>query len=104
MLICCAVSQVRAQLKLAESDLNNLIALSEVYSHNTMCKGPEFKRSADSLRTPVLNAVIDFLIANGKADTSLMGTHFLSRPPHEELVLLYTIQQIHYNRIDTAAK
>ena len=104
MLICCAASHVRAQLKLAEPDFKNLIALSELYSHNTMCNRPEFKRSADSLRTPVLNPVIDFLIATGKADTSLMGTHFLSRPPYEELVLLYTIKQVHYNRIDTAKK
>ena len=104
MLICCAASHVRAQLKLAESDFKNLIALSELYSHNTMCNRPEFKRSADSLRTPVLNPIIDFLIATGKADTSLMGTHFLSRPPYEEMVLLYTIKQVHYNRIDTAKK
>ncbi|HWD87080.1 MAG TPA: hypothetical protein VG367_03070 [Mucilaginibacter sp.] len=101
LIFLCTVG-ANAQVKLSDKDFNNLVALSELYSHNNMCKGTDFVKSADSLRTPVLNHIIDALLATGRADTSLMGKQFLSRPPHDELVLWFVIREVHYTRIDSA--
>jgi hypothetical protein len=101
-LLTCTIINVNAQVKLSDKDFNNLLALTDLYSHNNMCKGPAFAKSADSLRTPALNHMVDVLIATGRADTSIMGKQFLSRPPHDELVLWYVMREVHYNRIDTA--
>jgi hypothetical protein len=100
LLLCSILAN--AQVKLSDKDFNNLMALINLYSYNNMCRGPEFAKTADSLRTPVLNHIVDVLIATGKADTSLLGKYYLSRPAHDELVLWYTIREVHYNRIDSA--
>lgn len=88
----------KAQLKLEQTDLNNLIAISELYSHNTNASGDKFAKSIDSLRTTKLNHIVDALIAVGKGDKTILETRFLARPNDEELVLWYVIREIHYNR------
>lgn len=96
IIFACFVTQ--AQLKLDQKDLNNLIAISELYSHNTNETGDEFAKSIDLLRTPKLNHIADALIAIGKGDKTILENRFLARPSDEELVLWYVIREIHYNR------
>ena len=93
-----------AQLTLSEKDFDNLVALSELYTKNNMCKGNDFVKSADSLRTPLLDHMIDALIATGKADTTLLQKRFIARPDNNELMLWYVLREIHYNRVDTTRK
>ncbi|TCC90219.1 hypothetical protein EZ428_13135 [Pedobacter frigiditerrae] len=90
----------KAQIRLEQKDLNNLIAISELYSYNTNAKGDKFAKAIDSLRTPKLNHIIDALIAVGKGDMTILENRFLERPDNEELVLWYVIREIHYNRIN----
>lgn len=90
----------KAQLKLDPKDLNNLIAISEVYSHNTNASGDKFAKSIDSLRTPKLNNIADALIAVGKGDKTILENRFIARPSNEELMLWYVIREIHYNRVN----
>ncbi len=94
----------QAQVKLSDKDFNNLVALGQLYTHNNMCTGEKFAQSANALRTPLLNNMIDALIETGKADTTLLQKRFLSCPNHDELMLWYVIREIHYNRVDTARK
>lgn len=93
-----------AQIKLSPADLNNLAALGQLYSYHNMATGAQFAKSADSLRTPVLNHVIDALLATGRQDSSILQKQFMARPDHDELMLWYVIREIHYNRVDTARK
>ena len=104
ILINFSVIAVNAQIKLSDKDFDNLIALSELYSHNNMCMGEGFARSADSLRTPVLNHVVDLMLAMGRADSTVIGKRFLARPEYNELMLWYAIREVHFNRIDTVPK
>jgi hypothetical protein len=62
------------------SDLDNLIAISEIYSKNVNATGEDFKISVEKLRTPNLNHIIDALIASGEADEKLLTREFLSKP------------------------
>jgi hypothetical protein len=87
-----------AQLKLEQTDLNNLIAISQLYSQNPNARGSKFVKSIDSLRTTKLNHIADALIVSGKGDKSILEPRFLERPNDEELVLWYIIREIHYNR------
>ncbi|MBL4677184.1 MAG: hypothetical protein JKY70_13410 [Mucilaginibacter sp.] len=97
----CANLLVIAQNKLSEKDTNNLLALSNLYSHDNMFKADSTHQKADALRSPALNHVIDGLLAAGKADTSVIGKNILQRPANEELKLWYAIRSVHYNNIDT---
>ena len=45
---------VNAQQNLSAHDMDNLVALGELYSHNNMCKGEKFSKTADSLKSPLL--------------------------------------------------
>lgn len=89
-----------AQLKLDQKDLNNIIAISELYSHNPNATGDKFAKSIDSLRTPKLNHIVDALIEVGKGEKTILENRFLSRPNDEELLLWYVIREIHYNRVN----
>lgn len=91
----------KAQVTLDPKDLNNLIAISKLYSSNTNVSGVKFDKSIDSLRTPKLNHIADALIAVGKGDKTILEYRFLARPNDEELVLWYVIREIHYNRTNT---
>ncbi|MEO8711657.1 MAG: hypothetical protein ABI405_06005 [Parafilimonas sp.] len=88
------------QVKLQQKDLDNLIAISEVYSQNPNASGEIFFKSIDSLRTPALDQIADVLIAVGKADKTILDNRFISRPNDDELTLWYVIREIHYNRIN----
>jgi len=101
ILLTCAAVGVRAQIKLSDKDFNNLVSLANLYSHNNMCTGEDFLQTANSLRTPVLNHVIDVMLAIGRADSNVVEKRFLAKPGHDELMLWYAIRKIHYNRIDT---
>jgi hypothetical protein len=87
-----------AQIKLEQKELDNLIAIGEIYSHNTNARGSKFAKSIDSLRTPKLDHIVDALIAVGKGDETILENRFLARPNDDELVLWYVIREIHYNR------
>jgi hypothetical protein len=104
LLLSFAAIYTQAQVKLSDKDFNNLVALAQLYTQNNMCKGEQFAQSANALRTPLLNNMVDALIETGKADTTLLQKRFLSRPSHDELVLWYVIREIHYNRVDTSRK
>ncbi len=93
-----ATTFAKAQIKLNQKDLHNLIAIAELYSYNTDARGGQFAKSIDSLRTPKLNPIVDALIAVGKGDHTILETRFLARPIDEELILWYVIREIHYNR------
>ena len=95
---------VTAQIKLSDKDFKNLVALSELYTHNNMCTGERFAKTADSLRTPLLNNMVNSLIATGRQDTSVLAKRFLYRPDNNELKLWYVLREIHYNHSDTAKK
>lgn len=99
-----SVTIAQAQIKLSDKDFNNLITLSELYSHDNMCKGAEFAKSAESLRTPMLSHIIDVMIATGRQDSTILDKRFLYKPGHDELMLWFTIREIHYNRISTTKK
>jgi len=90
----------KAQIKLERNDLNNLIAISELYSHNTNAAGDKFAKSIEPLRTPKLNHIADVLIAVGKGDKTILEPRFLSRPSDDELMLWYIIRELHYNRVN----
>jgi hypothetical protein len=100
----CASFIAKAQSKLSEKDLANLVALADLYSHDNMFKNDGIAKRADSLRTPVLSHVIDALIATGVADTSVIAKRFLTRPNNDELKIWYAIREIHYTRIDSTRK
>lgn len=102
LLLNLATLGVNAQIKLTDKEFNSLVALAELYSHNSMCRGEDFAKTANSLRTPVLNHIVDVMITMGKADSALLGKQILARPEHNELVLWFAIREIHYNRIDTS--
>jgi hypothetical protein len=93
-----------AQPKLTDKDFNNLVALGELYTSNNMAKGDKFAQAADALRTPVLDHMIDALIATGKQDSTILENRFMTRPDNAELKLWYVLREIHYNRIDTSKK
>jgi hypothetical protein len=95
-----AVTITKAQIKLEQKDLNNLIAISELYSGSTNARGDRFAKSIDSLRTPKLSHIADALIAVGKGSKSILETRFLARPNDEELILWYVIREIHYNIVN----
>ncbi len=97
-LILLTTTLTEAQVTLERTDLTNLIAISERYSHNPNARGDKFAKSIDSLRTPKLNHIADALIAVGKNDKTILETRFLARPNDQELVLWYVIREIHYNR------
>lgn len=86
-----------AQLKLANKDFTNLIAISELYSKNTNANGDEFVHAIDSLRTPILNNIADALIEVGKGEKSIFTSRFLSRPSETDMIMWYVIREIHYN-------
>ncbi|WP_298393415.1 hypothetical protein [Flavobacterium sp.] len=88
-----------AQVKLDPKDLKNLILISELYSKNTNAKGPEFAKSIDSLRTPILNHISDALIEVGKGEKTILTNKYLKRPDNEELYLWFVIREIHYNLV-----
>lgn len=100
----CSVSFAAAAQTLSNKDLNNLVALSMLYSKNNMFKGDDVAKAANALRTPVLSHVIDVLIAHGKGDTCVLNKNYLSRPDNNELKLWYVIREIHYDQIDTTKK
>jgi hypothetical protein len=87
-----------AQLTLQPTDLNNLVAISKLYSQNTNAKSNDFAQAIDSLRTPALNHIADALIAIENCDKSIFEPRFLAKPDNDELVLWYVIREIHYNR------
>jgi hypothetical protein len=89
----------QAQLKLSNEDLNNLIAIGEIYSANPNAKGEKFSKSMDSLRTAKLSNITNTLIEVGKGEKSILDSKFLSRPSDDELVMWYVIREIHYNRV-----
>ncbi|SEO76298.1 hypothetical protein SAMN05192574_11297 [Mucilaginibacter gossypiicola] len=95
---------VTAQTKLSDKDFNNLIALGELYSHNNMCTGAEFAKKVKTLKTPVLDHIIENMIATGKQDSSTIQKSIFQRPNTNELKLWYVIREIHYNRVDTSRK
>lgn len=101
LLAVCTAFTASAQVKLSDKDFDNLIALSQLYSHDNMFNKAGTAKSADSLRTPVLNHIIDALEAEGRADTSVISKRFLQRPENVELKLWYVIRGVHYNNIDT---
>ncbi len=90
----------KAQLILEQKDLNNLIAISELYSRNPDARGDKFAKSIDSLRTPKLSRIADALIAVSKADKTILESSLLARPNDDELILWYVIREIHYNRVN----
>ena len=104
LLFLCMACSANAQLKLADKDFNNLVALGELYTHNNMFNDAKTMEAAGALRTPLLNHMIDALIATGKADTGIINTRFLSRPSNDEMKLWYVLREIHYERVDTARK
>lgn len=93
-----------AQIKLSDKDFNNLIALGELYSHNNMCTGAEFAQKVKTLKTPILDHIIENMIATGKQDSSTIQRSIFRRPNNDELKLWYVIREIHYNRVDTSRK
>lgn len=93
-----AVSYCNTQVKLDEHDLTNLISISELYSQNPNAAGGDFAKTADSLRTPALNHIVDTLITVGRGDRSIIESRFLSRPGDDELMMWYVMREIHYNR------
>ncbi|MES2061848.1 MAG: hypothetical protein V4456_08010 [Bacteroidota bacterium] len=101
LLVVCTAFTASAQVKLSDKDFGNLIALSQLYSHDNMFNKAGTAKSADSLRAPVLNHIIDALEAEGRADTSVISKRFLQRPDNVELKLWYVIRGVHYNNIDT---
>ena len=102
--LCLITEFCQAQLNLDAKDLNNLIALSLLYSKNPNANGKAFSKSADSLRTPTLDHIVDALIAVGKGDKSIIDTRFLTKPSYNELVLWYVMREIHYNRVNEKQK
>lgn len=100
----CCLTVGNAQLKLSDKDLNNLVALANLYTNNINARGEDFVKAADALRTPALNHVIEALIATGKGDTTILQKRFLARPPHDELMLWYVLREVHYNSTDTTKK
>jgi hypothetical protein len=89
-----------SQTKLENKDLNNLIAIAEIYSKNPNAKGEAFAKSIDSLRTPKLNHIAEVLIEIGKGDLGMLESNILTRPSNEELMMWYVIREIHYNRVN----
>ncbi|MEN2413073.1 hypothetical protein [Flavobacterium mesophilum] len=98
------IAMTNAQVKLDKKDLNNLIAISEIYSKNTNATGAQFAKSMDSLRTPKLNPICDALIEVGKGEETILSPKYLSRPTNEELTLWYVIREIHYNLVSETKK
>ncbi len=86
------------QVKLSSKDLNNLVAIAQVYSQNPNATGEEFAKSINTLRTPRLNNLADTLITVGKGSGAIMESRFLKRPTDDELTLWYVLREIHYNR------
>ncbi|MBE9584511.1 hypothetical protein IM792_08640 [Mucilaginibacter sp. JRF] len=89
-----------AQTDLSKKDFDNLVALAQLHSKNNMARGEAFKKSADSLRTPVLDGVIETLITLGRGDTTVLQQRVLKRPSNDELKLWYVLRDVHYNNID----
>ncbi len=88
-----------SQVKLDKIDLNNLVAIGELYSKNLNVNGEDFINTINSLRTLKLNNVVETLIETGKGDNHILLAKYLTRPNDEELLLWYVIREIHYNQI-----
>lgn len=86
-----------AQVKLNDTDFNNLLAISKLYTENVNAKGKEFDKSLNELRTPKLNHIVDVLSILDEEDKKMFSPKYLNRPNDEELQLWYVIRQIHYN-------
>lgn len=99
-----AIGLSEAQVNLKQTDLNNLVALGKAYSQNTNARGSEFAKTIDSLRTPILDPIVDALISVGKGDSTILESRFLSRPNDDELMLWYVLREIHYNRVNKTQK
>jgi hypothetical protein len=91
------------QVRLEPKDLQNLIAIAQIYSANTNASGDNFAKSMDSLRTPVLAHIVDALIEVGKGDEKILEDRFLQRPGHDELMMWYVIREIHYNNVSKSS-
>lgn len=89
------------QVKLSSNDLNNLVAIAQIYSQNPNVSGDESVRSINNLRTPRLNNLADVLITAGKGDADILDSRFLKRPSDDELYLWFVLREIHYNRVST---
>lgn len=97
LIIAMLLASLAASAQTENPDLDNLIALSEIYSKNVNATGEDFKMAVEKLRTPNLNHIIDALIASGEGDEKLLTKEFLSKPDEQELKYWYVIREIHYN-------
>lgn len=86
-----------AQTKLSAKDIENLVAIGNLYSKNANIKAEPLAKNLDSLRTPALNNFIDAFIATRSQDSSTMNMQFQKRPSNEDMKLWYVIREIHYN-------
>lgn len=93
-----------AQLQLGQKDLDNLIAIAELCSKNTLKEGEDFEGTINKLRTSQLNTLANTLIASRKADMKMLEPDFLKRPDNDELILWYVIREIHYNNVSKTKK
>jgi hypothetical protein len=93
-----------AQITLGTKDMMNLVAMSEFYSLNTINKNPQFAKSIDSLRTPILNKLADAMLLMNKGDASVFSSKYFLRPDNFEMTLWYVVREVHYNRTNKTRK
>lgn len=91
-----------AQVKLSDKEFKNLVALGDLYGANNMCRGDDFIRDANALRTPLLDPIIDRMIVSGKGDTSVINRRFIARPDETQMQLWYALREMAVLHNDTA--
>jgi len=99
LMLICLVFAGKAQQKLSEKDLVNLVAISELYSSNMNTQGEQLAKSVDSLRTPALSNFVNAFIATGRTDTAAINLRFQRRPDNNDLKIWYILRDIHYNNV-----
>lgn len=86
-----------AQVKLSDKDLDNLLAVSTIYSNDVNGTGKDFKKSLKALKTPKLNHLIETLVLID-GDKEILSPKTLNRPGNEELQLWYVIKELLHNK------
>lgn len=87
----------QAQLTIEDSELNNLVKLSEYYSKNSMLSKPTAMEDLEGFRTEKLDNIINNLQCQTKPSQAILDHKYMSRPSHEDLILWYVIRKIHRN-------
>lgn len=101
VLLLLASLNIFAQVKLADKDFKNLVALCKVYATNVNANGDDFDKQVKTLSTPKLKRVVETLTVLDGSDKNLLSPKYLNRPDNEELQIWYVIAEVQDSRNDS---